>query len=127
MYSKLTRRSSHTDVLERIPPWNQKKLTLELYRQIKTYLNEVSISHQPCGPTITLIDIFSGCSYTNIYLWLSDFKGFDAPYHPLGRLVDCLTNMYRATYVGVGAHPRLLKHAVEEIKSYITRIYRIVR
>ena len=36
-------------------------------------------------------------------------------------------DVYRATYVGVGAHPRLLPHAVEEVKSYVQRFYPIVR
>lgn len=31
------------------------------------------------------------------------------------------------TYVGVGANRRLLQQAVKEIKSYLNRIFRIVR
>lgn len=38
-----------------------------------------------------------------------------------------LGDVYRATYVGVGAHPRLLPHAVAEIHSYISRVYAFVR
>lgn len=35
--------------------------------------------------------------------------------------------VYRMTYVGVGANRRLLPQAVNEIKSYLNRIYQIVR
>ncbi|XP_065051875.1 alsin-like [Rhopilema esculentum] len=47
--------------------------------------------------------------------------------HPLSTLVEGLVEVYRATYVGVGAHRRLLLHAVEEAKSYISRLYTIIR
>lgn len=49
------------------------------------------------------------------------------PCHPLGRLLETLVDVYRASYVGMGAHSRLLPHAVEEIKSYIDRVYAILR
>ena len=54
-------------------------------------------------------------------------QAFDTTYHPLGKLMEGLVDVYRATYVGVGAHPRLLPHAVEEVKTYVIRIYPIVR
>ncbi|CAB3990000.1 alsin-like isoform X1, partial [Paramuricea clavata] len=54
-------------------------------------------------------------------------KAFSLPCHPLGRLLETLVDVYRATYVGMGAHSRLLPHAVEEIKSYIERVYAIIR
>lgn len=41
-------------------------------------------------------------------------------------MIDQLVDVFRATYIGVGAHPKLLIHAVEEVNSYITRIYRLV-
>ena len=47
--------------------------------------------------------------------------------HPLGRMIDQLVDVYRSTYVGVGAHPRLLPHAVEEVHSFVRRIYAYVR
>ncbi|XP_064646318.1 alsin-like isoform X2 [Lineus longissimus] len=52
---------------------------------------------------------------------------FNTSFHPLGKLMESLVDVYRATYVGVGAHPRLLHHAVLEIKSYIVRMYYILR
>ena len=55
------------------------------------------------------------------------FQAFDTPFHPLGKLMEGLVDVYRATYVGVGAHPRLLYHAVQEVMSYVKRVYRIVR
>lgn len=41
--------------------------------------------------------------------------------------MEGLVDVYRATYVGVGAHPRLLTHAVEEVKSFVHRVYPRVR
>ncbi|XP_060724838.1 alsin isoform X2 [Tachysurus vachellii] len=54
-------------------------------------------------------------------------KACDTPLHPLGRLVEKLVAVYRMTYVGVGANRRLLQQAVNEIKSYLSRIFQIVR
>ncbi|XP_036068437.1 alsin isoform X5 [Oryzias melastigma] len=51
----------------------------------------------------------------------------DTPLHPLGQLVETLVAVYRMTYVGVGANRRLLPLAVTEIKSYLSRIFQIVR
>lgn len=54
-------------------------------------------------------------------------QAFDTTYHPLGQLMENLVDVFRAAYVGVGAHPRLLQPAVNEVRSYIRRIYRVVR
>uniref|UniRef100_A0A671TAZ4 Alsin-like n=1 Tax=Sinocyclocheilus anshuiensis TaxID=1608454 RepID=A0A671TAZ4_9TELE len=54
-------------------------------------------------------------------------KACDTPLHPLGRLVETLVSVYRMTYVGVGANRRLLPQAVSEIKSYLSRIFQLVR
>ncbi|XP_077304712.1 alsin isoform X2 [Lithobates pipiens] len=51
----------------------------------------------------------------------------ETPMHQLGRLVETLVAVYRMTYVGVGANRRLLKEAVREIKSYLERIFQLVR
>ncbi|XP_044200850.1 alsin isoform X2 [Thunnus albacares] len=63
--------------------------------------------------------------YDTIRLYL--IKACDTPLHPLGRLVETLVAVYRMTYVGVGANRRLLPQAVNEIKSYLYRIFQIVR
>ena len=47
--------------------------------------------------------------------------------HPLGRLVNRLVDVFRASYVGMGTHRRLLPHAVAETKSFVIRVYGIVR
>ncbi|XP_056286802.1 alsin isoform X2 [Pseudoliparis swirei] len=60
---------------------------------------------------------------TRLYLLMA----CDTPLHPLGRLVETLVAVYRMTYVGVGANRRLLPQAVNEIKSYLNRIFQIVR
>ncbi|XP_056606356.1 alsin [Triplophysa dalaica] len=54
-------------------------------------------------------------------------KACDTPLHPLGRLVETLVSVYRMTYVGVGANRRLLPQAVNEIKSYLSKIFQLVR
>ncbi|XP_060683523.1 alsin isoform X1 [Hemiscyllium ocellatum] len=54
-------------------------------------------------------------------------KACDTPLHPLGKLLETLVAVYRMTYVGVGANRRLLQQAVNEIKSYLTRIFQLVR
>ncbi|XP_067844063.1 alsin isoform X3 [Heptranchias perlo] len=54
-------------------------------------------------------------------------KACDTPLHPLGNLLETLVAVYRMTYVGVGANRRLLQQAVNEIKSYLTRIFQLVR
>ena len=47
--------------------------------------------------------------------------------HPLGQLVSGLGDVFRASYVGMGTHRRLLPHAVAEVKSFVIRVYNIVR
>lgn len=54
-------------------------------------------------------------------------KAFDSVHHPLGRLMEFVGEVFRASYIGVGAHPRLLPHAVLEVRSCVNRIYTIVR
>ncbi|XP_075898354.1 alsin isoform X5 [Nelusetta ayraudi] len=63
--------------------------------------------------------------YSDIRLYL--IKACDTPLHPLGRLLEALVAVYRMTYVGVGANRRLLPQAVQEIHSYLGRIFQIVR
>ncbi|XP_066543467.1 alsin isoform X2 [Amia ocellicauda] len=63
--------------------------------------------------------------YENIRRYL--IKACDTPLHPLGRLLETLVAVYRMTYVGVGANRRLLQQAVNEIKSYLRRIFQLVR
>lgn len=41
--------------------------------------------------------------------------------------METLVAVYRMTYVGVGANRRLLQEAVKEIKSYLKRIFQLVR
>ncbi|XP_059158810.1 alsin-like [Physella acuta] len=62
---------------------------------------------------------------TDISVYLC--RAFDTIYHPLGKLMETLVDVFRASYIGVGAHPRLLHHAVLEVLSYIRRLYRVVR
>lgn len=54
-------------------------------------------------------------------------QAFDLNQHPLGQLVSGLGDVFRASYVGMGTHRRLLPHAVAEVKSFVIRVYKIVR
>ncbi|NWI12528.1 ALS2 protein, partial [Crypturellus soui] len=71
------------------------------------------------------IGAFTLEKYENIKKYL--IKACDTPLHPLGKLVETLVAVYRMTYVGVGANRRLLREAVREIKSYLKRIFQLVR
>ncbi|XP_064442995.1 alsin isoform X4 [Mirounga angustirostris] len=71
------------------------------------------------------VGAFSVEKYDDIKKYL--IKACDTPLHPLGRLVETLVAVYRMTYVGVGANRRLLQEAVKEIKSYLKRIFQLVR
>ncbi|XP_076459413.1 LOW QUALITY PROTEIN: alsin-like [Babylonia areolata] len=64
-------------------------------------------------------------SYAAISQYLR--KAFDTTFHPLGQLMENLIDVFRAAYIGVGAHPRLLHHAVQEVNSYIRRMYAVLR
>ncbi|XP_064466211.1 alsin-like isoform X2 [Ornithodoros turicata] len=54
-------------------------------------------------------------------------KAFDCIHHPLAYLLEALVGVFRLTYCGIGVHPRLLAHAVSEVKSFCSRLYKIVR
>ncbi|KFO36242.1 Alsin, partial [Fukomys damarensis] len=71
------------------------------------------------------VGAFSVEKYDDIKKYL--IKACDTPLHPLGRLVETLVAVYRMTYVGVGANRRLLQEAIKEIKSYLKRIFQLVR
>ncbi|XP_053453496.1 alsin isoform X2 [Nycticebus coucang] len=71
------------------------------------------------------VGAFSVEKYDDIKKYL--IKACDTPLHPLGRLMETLVAVYRMTYVGVGANRRLLQEAVKEIKSYLKRIFHLVR
>ena len=53
-------------------------------------------------------------------------KAFHSPLHPLHGLMSAVCDCFNATYGGVRIHPRLLKHAVDELRSLEARIYRVV-
>ncbi|XP_033101416.1 alsin-like [Anneissia japonica] len=54
-------------------------------------------------------------------------KAFNSSLHPLGKLVDNLVHAFTNTYLGIGAHRRLLPYAVDEIKSFVKRLSDIVK
>ncbi|OCT63849.1 alsin [Xenopus laevis] len=68
---------------------------------------------------------FNMDKYDKIKMYL--INACETPVHPLGKLVETLVAVYRMTYVGVGSNRRLLEEAVREIKSYLKRIFQLVR
>ena len=53
-------------------------------------------------------------------------KAFSSKFHPLATLLNTVCDCYTATYGGVRIHPRLLRHAVEELNSLVDSLYYIV-
>ena len=53
-------------------------------------------------------------------------KAFSNKLHPLANLLNIVCDCYTATYGGVRIHPRLLRHAVEELNSLVDSLYYIV-
>ncbi|XP_067264917.1 alsin isoform X4 [Chanodichthys erythropterus] len=97
----------------------------ELSRSQTKMLESLEVIPQHVGPV-------TADSYNNIRRYLMKVQAeqpqaCDTPLHPLGWLLETLVTVYRMTYVGVGSNRRLLQQAVEEIQSYLTRIFQIVR
>ncbi|KAK8727140.1 hypothetical protein OTU49_009715, partial [Cherax quadricarinatus] len=63
--------------------------------------------------------------FMEIHFYLG--KAFGSRLHPLGQLLQLLVDAFRATYGGVVAHPRLLPYAVQEVRSFTSRLYQLVR
>ncbi|KAM4560172.1 alsin isoform 2-T2 [Odontesthes bonariensis] len=110
--------------------WENVAVALTTSRQhIQDSPETLSRSHSKILESLEVIPRHEGPfameRYHTIHLYL--IKACDTPLHPLGRLVETLVVVYRMTYVGVGANRRLLPQAVNEIKSYLYRIFQIVR
>lgn len=101
-----------------VVPQHAGPISVERYHTICRYLIKVSRA----GGTLSkvLSSSVSLCSGLTL-------QACDTPPHPLARLLEALVAVYRMTYVGVGANRRLLPQAVQEIKSYLKRIFQIVR
>ena len=50
-----------------------------------------------------------------------------SPLHPLHWLVSNLVEAYNVSYGGVRSHPTLLPHAMEELESITTRLYKVIK
>ncbi|XP_069554413.1 alsin isoform X2 [Brachyistius frenatus] len=98
-------------------------------RHVQDSPEMLSLSHSKTLESLEVIPQHTGLMtmerYHTIHLYL--IKACDTPLHPLGQLLETLVAVYRMTYVGVGANRRLLPQAVNEIKSYLNRIFQIVR
>ncbi|KAA0715939.1 Alsin Amyotrophic lateral sclerosis 2 protein -like protein [Triplophysa tibetana] len=96
----------------------QKDRPEELSRSQNKMLESLEVIPKHVGPV-------TADSYNNIRRYL--MKACDTPLHPLGWLMENLVTVYRMTYVGVGSSRRLLQQAVEELHSFLTRIFKLVR
>ncbi|XP_031708041.1 alsin isoform X3 [Anarrhichthys ocellatus] len=109
--------------------WENIAVALATSRQHIQDSPEMSRSHSRTLESLEVIPQHEGPitmeRYHSIRLYL--LKACDTPLHLLGRLLETLVAVYRMTYVGVGANRRLLPQAVNEIKSYLNRIFQIVR
>ncbi|TRZ00880.1 hypothetical protein DNTS_030251, partial [Danionella cerebrum] len=91
------------------------------------FVGDFSDDFTLCGKGVLFMP--NGDSFDGVFdgHWGAGLKACDTPLHPLGWLLETLVAVYRMTYVGVGSSRRLLQQAVEEIQSYITQIFHIVR
>ncbi|XP_056611421.1 alsin isoform X3 [Triplophysa dalaica] len=96
----------------------QKDRPEELRRSQNKMLETLEVIPKHLGPV-------TADSYNNIRRYL--MKACDTPLHPLGWLMETLVTVYRMTYVGVGSSRRLLQQAVDELHSFLTRIFKLVR
>ncbi len=99
----------------------------------------------------TIPDYYNTGELTSTYLThAADYltKAFTSPLHPLSHLMESICDCFTATYVsltvlycivfygsyatflskgGVRIHPRLLRHAVDELRAIVERLYRVTR
>lgn len=54
-------------------------------------------------------------------------KAFHSPLHPLSNILSTLSDCFASTYGGVRVHPRLLKHAREELQMIVSELYYLVQ
>ncbi|OUC49976.1 putative NLE domain protein [Trichinella nativa] len=52
---------------------------------------------------------------------------FQLQYHPLGRLINGLSDIFNVSYSGVSVHSSLLVEAIEEIRSLLKRLYFVIK
>ncbi|XP_067137388.1 alsin [Centruroides vittatus] len=98
----------------------------ELQSKKRSQLNQEDIDILERIPKIGIeIEKLTFDGYKEIEEYLQRASNFH--FHPIGLLIEGLVDVYRATYLGIGAHPRLLPHAIAEINSFIKRTYSIIR
>jgi len=90
---------------------------------------ELCVRVAECGKItfIQTLSLYKSFTYLLTYLLTYVCQAFETSIHPLALLLDSLVDAFLATYVGIGSHLRLLHHAVDEFKSFVTRLYLIVR
>ena len=67
----------------------------------------------------------SSSELSEIELYLA--QACASPLHPLHWLVSNLVEAYNVSYGGVRSHPTLLPHAMEELESITTRLYKVIK
>ncbi|MEE6490137.1 hypothetical protein FKM82_015786 [Ascaphus truei] len=98
-------------------------------RQQRDSPEPLSRSHTQTLESLELIPQHVGPFTQEKYEKIKEYliNACETPMHQLGSMVETLVAVYRMTYVGVGANRRLLQEAVREIKSYLSRIFQLVR
>ena len=101
---------------------------LEFYKKIHHHGSNMSLDVDLDG--IEMIPDYFAQELTMEYLnnvktYLN--KAFNSPFHPLANLLNSLADCYTSTYGGVRVHPRLLKHAVDELHSMVDGVYYFIR
>ena len=101
---------------------------LEFYKKIHHHGSNMSLDVDLDG--IEMIPDYFAQDLTMEYLnnlktYLN--KAFNSPFHPLANLLNSLADCFTSTYGGVRVHPRLLKHAVDELHSMVDGVYYFIR
>ena len=94
-----------SEILQLIPDYGRNQLNADEFFKIETYLHEV-----------IYYSLLVVCQL-NVFI---TSQALESDIHPLGRLAAQVGDVYRATCVGVEAHPRLLPHAVAEVHSFVS-------
>ena len=98
----------------------------------RTHSSIIELSSDPGLDLLDGLEIIPDYHHTeltfNYYKDLTSYlkKAFSNKYHPLTNLLNTICDCYTDTYGGVRIHPRLLRHAVEELGSMVERMYYIV-
>ncbi|XP_076043188.1 alsin-like isoform X2 [Oratosquilla oratoria] len=112
----------------------ENKETSKVWEALAAHLNTEKLALQRLGGSLEALDGLDRIpdqkddltwdGFQDLQSYLN--KAFDSRLHPLGHLLKSLVDAFRATYGGVVAHPCLLQYAVDEVRSFTSRLYSLV-